>query len=160
MRPSINALLCVAQPFRLLLQGFNHFLVHETICNVNEIVLMQSCSNIASAGGGAYATPTHGDIVCTGVLTMKVSAFALATVLGWASISTSSAFDQCAGQEYLKTGTVFEIAQQYANGGKFGGVSSGATGNVLDVARGSVDFFSAPDLFASVWRAPVVAKGK
>ena len=95
---------------------------------------------------------------------MKVSAFALATILASASISTASAYDQCTSrtcQDYLRTGTVFEIAQHYANGGKFGGVSPGTTGSVLDVARSSVDFFGAPEHFASVWRAPpVVAKGQ
>jgi len=95
---------------------------------------------------------------------MKVSAFALATLLASASISTASAYNQCtshACQENLRTGTVFEIARQYATGGKFGGVSSGTTGSVLDVARNSIDLFGGPELFASVWRVPpVVAKGE
>jgi hypothetical protein len=95
---------------------------------------------------------------------MKVSAFALATVLASVSISTASAYDQRTShtcQDCLRTGTVFEIAQQYSNGGKFGGVSLGTTGSVLDVARSSVDFLGAPKYFASVWRVPpVVAKGE
>jgi len=95
---------------------------------------------------------------------MKVSAFALATLLASASISTASAFDQCTSHAYqdnLRTGTVFEIAQQYAAGGKFCGVSSGTTGSVLDVARSSIDLLGGPELFASVWRVPpVVAKGE
>jgi hypothetical protein len=32
-----------------------------------------------------------------------------------------------------KTGTVVEIAQQHANGGEFGGVTSGTTGTVREV---------------------------
>jgi hypothetical protein len=103
---------------------------------------------------------------------MKVSTFAFATFIAFTStaISTANAYDQCAGHacnEYSRTGTAFEIAQQYTNGRKFGGVASGNTGTILDVARDSMNFLDAPELFASAWRvpqapwavAPTLAKG-
>jgi hypothetical protein len=94
---------------------------------------------------------------------MKVSVFAFIMLVASASIWSASAYQQCTGracQDNLKTGTALEIAQQYSSGGKFGGVSTGTTGSVLDVARSSIDSFGAPEAFASVWRAPpVVARG-
>jgi hypothetical protein len=94
---------------------------------------------------------------------MKVSALALTTLFASALISTASAHDQCtsrACQENFRTGTVFEIAQQYSKGGKFGGISPGTIGSVLGIARSSMDLMGAPELFASVWRIPTLAKGE
>ena len=103
---------------------------------------------------------------------MKVSTFAFATFIAFTSavISTANAYDQCAGRpckEYSRTGTAFDIAQQYSNGGKFGGVASDNTGTMLDVARDSMNFLGTPVLFASAWTvppapwtvAPALAKG-
>ncbi len=50
---------------------------------------------------------------------MKVSTFAFTTFIAFtsAAISTANAQDQCAGhacKEYLRTGTAFDIAQQYS----------------------------------------------
>lgn len=96
---------------------------------------------------------------------MKVSAFTLATCLILMSgmNSTANAYDRCAGyagMDSSRTGTVFDIAQQYSKGGRFGGITSGTTGTALDVARLSMDFFGAPELFASAWRVPpILGKG-
>jgi len=103
---------------------------------------------------------------------MKVSTFAFTTFIAFtsAAISTANAQDQCAGhacKEYLRIGTAFDIAQQYSNGGKFGGVASRNTGTALDVARDSMNFLGTPELFASAWTvppapwtvAPTLAKG-
>jgi hypothetical protein len=85
---------------------------------------------------------------------MKVSAIAFVTLLTLASAVTAHAAAQ------LRTGTAFEIAQQYANGGKFGGVTSGTTGTALEIARDSMNFLGAPDRVASAWPAPrVLAQG-
>jgi hypothetical protein len=85
---------------------------------------------------------------------MKVSAIALVTLLALASAVTAHAAAQ------LRTGTVFEIAQQYANGGKFAGVTSGTTGTALEVARDSMNFLGATDRVASAWPAPrILAQG-
>lgn len=97
---------------------------------------------------------------------MKVSTFAFATILTFTSfvVATADARDRCTGsacKDYPRTGTAFEIALQYANGGQFGGVTSGTTTTTLDVARDSVDFFGAPQIYASPWRVlPTVAKGE
>ena len=95
---------------------------------------------------------------------MKVSALVFATLVASASISTASAYAQCtsrACQGYSRTGTVFEIAQQYSKGGKFGGISPGTTGSTLEIARASIDSMGAPELFSYIWRAPpAVAKGE
>jgi hypothetical protein len=62
--------------------------------------------------------------------------------------------------DLAKTGTAFEISKQYADGGKFGGVTSGHTGTVLGVAQDSLNFLGTPDRVASTWRMPrIVAKG-
>jgi hypothetical protein len=46
-----------------------------------------------------------------------------------------------------------------ANGGKFGGVSSGKTGTTLEVAQDSLTFLGSLDRIASTWpMPPVVAK--
>ena len=87
---------------------------------------------------------------------MKASALVFATILTAASavISTAHAGD------LVRTGTAFEIAKQYANGGEFGGVMSGKTGTVIEVARDSLNFLGTPDRIASSWRMPhIVAKG-
>ena len=89
---------------------------------------------------------------------MKVSAFAFVTLLAFAPVVVSSA--NAAGVNHLKTGTAFEIAQQYANGGVFGGVTSGTTGTALAVAQDSLNFLGTPDRIASRWPvAPIVAQG-
>jgi len=88
---------------------------------------------------------------------MKVSAFVFATLLASASISTASAYDRCTSKacpDHLSTATVFEVAQQFSKGGKFGGISPGTTGSVLEIARSSMDLTGALELFASVWRVP------
>ena len=85
---------------------------------------------------------------------MKVSAFGFATFLTFSSalISTANAHDQRTSRvskDYQRTGTVIDIALQYSNGGRFGGVTSGTTGTMLDVAHDSID-----------WQVlPIVAKG-
>ena len=89
---------------------------------------------------------------------MKASAFVFVTLLafGPAAISTANA----AGGDHLKTGTAFDIAQQYANGGTFGGVTSGTTGTVLDVAQDSLNFLGTSERIVSRWTvAPVLARG-
>lgn len=107
--------------------------------------------------------PTHAS---TGVQAMKVWSFAFATFLTVTSAiaSTAGARDQCVGSACtgdLKMSTSFEIARQYVNGGQFGGITPGTTGTALEIAQDSVDFFGAPDLYTSPWRAPpIVAKGK
>jgi hypothetical protein len=96
---------------------------------------------------------------------MKVSAFVFVTFLTFtpAVISTANADDHCNGSgcnHHPGTGTAFDIAQQYANGGKFGGVTSGATGMTLDVARDSMRFLGSLDQIASAWRVtPILARG-
>jgi hypothetical protein len=58
------------------------------------------------------------------------------------------------------TGTAFEIAQQYADAGKFGGAPSDHTCTALDVALDSMNFLGSPDPIAADWpMPPVVAKG-
>jgi hypothetical protein len=88
---------------------------------------------------------------------MKASAFAFVTFLAvTAAISTANA----AGVDHLKTGTAFDVAQQYADGGTFGGVTSGTTGSTLEVARDSMNFLGSPDRIASRWPlAPILAQG-
>ena len=95
---------------------------------------------------------------------MKTSAVVFVAFLAFAfaPISTAGAADRGAasGSEYAVTGTAFGIAQQYANRGKFGGVTSGNTGTTLDVARDSLRFLGAVDQIASTWLgAPIEAKG-
>jgi hypothetical protein len=95
---------------------------------------------------------------------MKVPAFAFVTFLAFiaAVISTANAGDQCIGSgcDHQGTGSTFDIAQQYANGGKFGGVTSGKTGTTLDVARDSLSFLDSLDRIASDWPvSPILAKG-
>lgn len=97
---------------------------------------------------------------------MKVSAFVFVTFLTVpsAAISTANAHDQCVGsacKHYSRTGTAFDIAQQYSNGGQFAGITSGSTGTMLDIAWDSLDVRGTLDRFASAWRVPpAVAKGK
>jgi hypothetical protein len=88
---------------------------------------------------------------------MKASAFAFVTFLAvTAAISTANA----GGVDHLKTGTAFDVAQQYADGGTFGGVTSGTTGSTLEVARDSMNFLGSPDRIASRWPvAPILAQG-
>src|ERR1700682_830136 len=84
MRPSLNA--CALHNHSDYSGGgFNHVPVHETIRNANEIVPKQSYSNMASILGGVLqrkriATSADTTFVHIGVLTMKVSAFALAVL--------------------------------------------------------------------------------
>ena len=97
---------------------------------------------------------------------MKVSTVAFATVLALTSVaaSTAGARERCTGpacKDYPSTATAFEIALQYANGDRFGGVTSDTTGTMFDVARDSVNFVGAPQRYASPWRVPpAVAKGE
>ena len=96
---------------------------------------------------------------------MKVSAFLSVTFLTLtpAVISIANADDQCNGSGcnyHPRTGTAFDIAQQYANGGKFGGATSGTTGMTLYVARDSMSFLGSLDRIASTRRVvPVLARG-
>jgi hypothetical protein len=95
---------------------------------------------------------------------MKASAFVFLTLVTFtpASISTANAVEQatCSRCEHPRTGTAFDIAEQYANGGKFGGVTSGETGTTLDVARDSLSILGSLDQIASTWLAPpIMAKG-
>ena len=58
------------------------------------------------------------------------------------------------------TGTAFEIALQYADGGTFGGVASDHTGTAFDVAQDSLKFLGSPEEIAANWQMPpVVARG-
>ena len=88
---------------------------------------------------------------------MKASAFAFVTFLAvTAAISTANA----AGADHLKTGTAFDVAQQYADGGTFGGVTSGTTGSTLEVARDSMNFLGSSDRIAARWPVPpILAQG-
>jgi hypothetical protein len=87
---------------------------------------------------------------------MKASAFAFAAIVAFAPIAISTAH---AG-ELSRTGTAYEVAKQYADGGKYGGVTTGHTGTVLEVAQDSLNFLGTPDRVASTWRMPrIVAKG-
>ncbi len=87
---------------------------------------------------------------------MKASALAFLTLLAFAP----AAFSTAHAGEQPRTGTAFEIAKQYADGGKFGGVSSGRTGTVLEVAQDSLNFLGTPDRLASTRPLPpVVAEG-
>ncbi len=59
------------------------------------------------------------------------------------------------------TGTAFAIAEQYADGGPYGGLTSGHAGTTLDAAWYSVRFLGSPDQIAADWpMPPVVAKGE
>ena len=87
---------------------------------------------------------------------MKALTLAFVTFLTFspAVISTANAGD------HPRTGTAFDIAQQYANGGKFGGVTTGKTGTTFDVARDSLSFLGSFDRIASSWPVPpVLAQG-
>lgn len=87
---------------------------------------------------------------------MKVSAFAFVTILAIAPAVISTAH----ASELPRTGTAYEIGKQYADGGKFGGVTTGHTGTVVEVAQDSLNFLGTPDRVASTWRTPrIVAKG-
>jgi hypothetical protein len=96
---------------------------------------------------------------------MKVSALVSVTFLTLtpAVISIANADDQCNGSGcnyHPRTGAAFDIARQYANGGKFGGVTPGTTGMTLYVARDSMNFLGSLDRIASTrWVAPVLARG-
>jgi hypothetical protein len=95
---------------------------------------------------------------------MKALTLAFVTFLTFspAVISTANAGDQCTGSgcNHPRTGTAFEIAQQYANGGKFAGLTSGKTGTTFDVARDSLSFLGSFDRIASNWSVPpILAQG-
>jgi hypothetical protein len=83
---------------------------------------------------------------------MKAITLAFVTFLAFAPtvIATANAGDQ-------RTGTAFDIAQQYAHGGKFAGVTSGKTGTTLEVARDSLAFLGSFDRIASI--PPALAQG-
>ena len=88
---------------------------------------------------------------------MKAFTLSLVTFLTFAPavISTANAGD------HPRTGTAFDIGQQYATGGKFGGVTSGKTGTTLDVARDSLSFLGSPGQIAFTWpEPPVLAQGE
>jgi len=96
---------------------------------------------------------------------MKFSTLAFVAFLTFAPAitSTAGAGDQCTGSgcDHPRIGTVFEIARQYVNGGKFAGVTSGKTGTTLDVARDSLSFLGSLDRIASTWEMPpVLARGE
>src|SRR5712664_4471338 len=90
-----------------------------------------------------------------GVRTMKVSAFFFAIFLAFGAVATSAANadEQRTGSgcnnDHASVGTALEVAQRYANGGPFGGVTSGTTGTTLDVARDSMSFLGSLDRMAS-----------
>ena len=83
---------------------------------------------------------------------MKPLTLAFVTFLTFspAVISTATAGD------HPGTGSAFDIAQQYANGGEFGGLTSGNTGTTLDVARDSMGFLGSFDRIASTRPMPPV----
>lgn len=90
---------------------------------------------------------------------MKVYTFLVLTSLSIASVMSSpaSAAGQCNGYSckvnYSSVGSASDVAQQYANGGPFGGVASGTTGTTLDVARDSMNFLGLSDRIASAHTA-------
>src|ERR1700746_3302714 len=98
---------------------------------------------VTAAGGGwimmartagARSRRRHQGPPPTGGARIKQTAFAFVTFVAvTAAISTANA----AGVDHLKTGTAFDIAQQYADGGTFGGVTSGTTGSALWASRRS-----------------------
>jgi hypothetical protein len=95
---------------------------------------------------------------------MKASTLAFVAFFSFAPvvISIADAGDQCTGSgcDHPRTGTAFEIGQQYVNGGRFGGVTSGKTGNSFEVARDSLSFLGSLDRIASAWPVPpVLAQG-
>lgn len=76
--------------------------------------------------------------------------------------STADAAAQCTAARcnLARTGTAFDIAQSYANGGEFGGPTPGTTGTALDVARVSLSFPGSSDRVASTWMpGRIMAKG-
>jgi ABC-type enterobactin transport system permease subunit len=106
---------------------------------------------------GLMTTPMPKAVLQTGAQTMKAPALAFVTLLAFAPAAISTAH---AGP-HARTGSAFDIAQQYAKGGKFGGVSSGTTGSTLEVAQDSMNFLGTPDRTAANWSMlPIVAKGE
>ena len=90
---------------------------------------------------------------------MKVSAFVSVTFLT-STLALASIVNAANACDLPRTGTAFEVAQQYSNGGKFGGVTSGRTGTTLKVARDSLDFLGSPDGVASTFSMPpIMAQG-
>ena len=88
---------------------------------------------------------------------MKASALAFVTLLAVAPAAISTAH---AGP-HPRTGSAFDIAQQYAKGGKFSGVTSGTTGTTFQIAQDSMSFLGSSDRLASIWSMPpIVAKGE
>jgi hypothetical protein len=67
-----------------------------------------------------------------------------------AAIPTAHAADR-----YTGTGSAFNIAHQYANGDKFGGVTA-TTGTALEVARDSLSFLGSPVRIASACPVPPI----
>ncbi len=90
---------------------------------------------------------------------MKRSALLLMTLLtanpAW--IATAHAGDQA----LPRTGTAPEIARQYADGGPYGGITSGHTSTAFQVAQESVRYPGTFDRVAADWpMPPVLAKGE
>jgi hypothetical protein len=87
----------------------------------------------------------------------KASAFAFMTFL---AVATAISTANSAGVDHLKTGTAFNVAQQYADAGAFGGVTSGTTGAALEVARDSMNFLGSSNRIAARWpMPPILAQG-
>ena len=86
---------------------------------------------------------------------MKAIAFLFTTFLafGAATTSAANADEQCSGSGCNRVrsivGPALDVAQQYAKGGPFSGVTSGTTGTALDVARDSMNFLGSLDRIAS-----------
>lgn len=90
---------------------------------------------------------------------MKRSALLLATLLVTAPALVATA--QAGDQTLSRTGTAFEIARQYADGGPYNGPTSGHTGTALQVAQDSMRYLGTGDRVAADWRMPpVLAKGE
>ena len=84
---------------------------------------------------------------------MKVSARVFVTLPTFAPAAISTAH---AADRYTGTGSAFAIAYQYANGGKFGGVTSGTTGTALEVAPNSLSFLGSPVRIAPASPVPPI----
>jgi hypothetical protein len=95
---------------------------------------------------------------------MKTSALIFSALLSLspALVPTAHGADPCTAARcnLSPTGTAFEIARTYANGGEFPGPTSGTTGTALDVARVSLSLPGTYDRVASSWTpGKIMAKG-
>jgi hypothetical protein len=134
--------------------------VHETVRRRDENVWKQRRANLAADSfltSLIFRRLPH-KIIPTGVPTMKRSALLFVTLLTTPALfATVHAGDQTT----LTTGTVSEIAKQYADGGPYGGVTSGHTGPVLQDAQDSMRYLGTVDQVAANWpMPPVLAKGE